>query len=159
MYYTFKNFKSFMFVEILTIVISCLLFKYNNVNITDMQRLKSEVSYIYVFTSLIGTFFFIYLKDRFKFDHELLKPIRFIGKNALYLYFAQGLSSSLMYGVVRRLTINNIYVKLLAMFFIHLATALIIFIGLMFIYKLVDIVIEKIKAIKFLKISNILQKI
>ena len=120
----FTNIKSFIFVEAIVISLFIIALHYNNLQIADLQILKSEGSYIYVLASLISCLLVIYLKDKIKCDSLIFKPINFIGKNALYLFFSQGLSSSTF------------------------------FIILMLVYKLVDIIINKLKKVGWLRLEN-----
>lgn len=159
MFYHFKDFKSFLLVETITIFCFYLIMHFNGYGIADMSLLKSKMSYMYVLYSLISIFLIIYLKDRFKYDKNVFKPINFVGKNALYLYFSQGISSSLLYFIVPKVTINNLYIKIIVMFIINLGMALIIFFSLLFVYKLIDLVSTKIKDKKEIYNMHILKRV
>ncbi len=147
MIHKFKNFKTFIITEISVIIIFILCLYFNKLGIKDMQNLKFSVNYIYFIASLISTFLIIYLKDNLKVDKKFFSPIVFIGKNALYLYFSQGLSSTLLILLVEKIKISNIMLKLLVMFLINLTLAIIFFIILITVYKIVDIVLKKLKLI------------
>lgn len=156
MNYKFTSFKKFIFSIFIIVLILCFLMHYNGIGIAALQDLKMlKMNYIYVIASFISIFCVIYLKSRYSFKNKIMKPIKFIGKNTIYLYFAQGISSSLLYYFVYKISLNNLYLKILVMFGINLVMSMLIFCLLLFFYKMVDIIVSK---CKFLNEFSIFKK-
>lgn len=149
----FKNFKVFVIAEGTLIIMLTQLFRVSGLKIGDLQYLKSVMNYVYLLCSLISIFFVIYVKDKFKYQNKFLRPIKYIGKNAINMFFAQGISSSLLYKINNFINIDNLGLKILTMFLINVSIAIVIFIILTLIYKIVDIIIRKITD--KIKLSNI----
>ena len=145
--FKFKNFKQFLVIELILNLIIYILFHVNGFTTANIQSLKSSMNYLYVLLSLNSIFIIIFLKDRINFDRKLFKPINYIGKNAFYMYFAQGISSSILYFIEPNILINNLALKIIIMFIINLCIALTIFVILLIIYKIIDNITQKSKNI------------
>lgn len=66
-----------------------------NINVLDLQRAKFPPTIIYGLASLIFITLTIYIRP-FLADNSF-KWVQHVGKNAIYYYFSQGISSSLIY--------------------------------------------------------------
>lgn len=131
-------------VSIFTLLIIILgLFKFNGFSISDLQTLKGNMSYIYVLVSLFSLFTVLFLKNKFKYKSFFAKVISFVGKNSICMYFAQGISSSLLYLIEPNINLPLCY-KLFTMFVINLSISSTIFVLLYFIFKLFDFFYNKI---------------
>lgn len=143
-HYHFKNFFQFMLIEFLTILILYVLFKFNGYTIASLQALKLDMNFLYVGISFISIFLVIYLKDKFSFTHKAFQPLCYLGKNSIYLYFAQGISSSLLFLIVPKIQLSNLYLKIILMFLINFGIAIFVFFLLKLIYWLFSIFQKKI---------------
>lgn len=160
MFIKFKNLKIFLLTEFVLIIFVVWLFHINNIDISALQSLKlPNMNYIYFITSLISIIFVFYIKDKFRYKSKFAKPIKYIGKNSICMFFSQGISSSLLY-MVNNLIGNSLSlnVKIIAMFTINLSMALIIFLILTILYNVLNKMIsklkEKIKITIFLSTKN-----
>lgn len=137
----FKNIRSFVITEILLILGILLLFYVNDYTIANLQDLKMpNMSYLYVLVSFISLFVVIYLKRKSIYDKGFFKPLIYIGRNSFYMYFAQGISSSLLFFISPYITIEScgLMVKIIIMFLINLFLAICIFLLIKLIYKITD---------------------
>ena len=91
-------------------------------NLLNMQSAKFPPSPKYMFYSLITIGVAIYLK-RYNLSNKLIEKI---GKNALWFYFAQGVSSSLLYYIIKYIPIDVWFAKWLVMLVINIIVAVII---------------------------------
>lgn len=136
--YNFKNIKTFILSEVILILSLIAIYHVNGFTIENLQDLKfNNMNYIYALSSLISLFFIIYVKDKFKYTNKIITPIKYIGKNAIYMFFAQGISSSLLFFILPYVTISSKLLKLLIMFSINLLIASIIFLLLKLIYTVI----------------------
>ena len=143
--YKFKNLKQYLITMIVLNIIIFEVFHVNGYTMARLQNLKSVMNYTYVLVSLNSIFTIIFLKDRLKCKGLVFKPINFIGKNAFYMYFAQGINSSLLYLIVPKISMESLALKIITMFLINLSMASLIFIILVLFYKTVDKIINKIE--------------
>lgn len=115
--YRIKSIKSFGII-LLTIFTGIWILKFIfNIEINVIQKLKFPPHIIYLFMSLISVAFALYGKGRLNVGHKN-KFVK-IGQNAIFYYFGQGISSSIMYFWVNK--INYVwYIKFLIFIFINI---------------------------------------
>lgn len=137
----------------LSIVFAVLLIISNitDLNIFNLQFFKFPPHFIYLLWSLIGVLVVLYFKNyEYCFKKNILS---FFGQNAIYSFFAQGISSSILYKIVPYINIDW-YFKLPICFIINFIMAFILifvikysyntFIKLITIFKnRVDVIYEK----------------
>lgn len=142
------NKKQLVIVLSLLIIILLLIFRGYNYNIGDIQNLKMNNSIFYVLISFISLFVISYLRNRFSFNRKIIKPIIYLGKNAFYLFFAQGISSSILYIIEPHINFA-LAPKIVIMFLINISIALLLY----FVLKIIYNILEKIKSILILKVE------
>ncbi len=125
----------------------------NDYNISYFQQLKFPPSIAYLFISSFSIIIFWYLKDKLKIKKNNI--LNYVGKNAIFYYFAQGMSSTLIYrAVVALLPTVNPYILFVLMVILNIALATALVVILEKLYNLVC----KIKLDKFKKILLPTQK-
>ncbi|MGN1336996.1 MAG: acyltransferase family protein [Candidatus Coprovivens sp.] len=90
----FKTIWDFLIPFFSNIIILLSLLKFGEYNYKSMQIAKFSSSLTYLSYSMISILIVTYLKDKIKLN---IKPLEFIGQNAIVFYFSQGVSSSLLY--------------------------------------------------------------
>ena len=95
-------------VIIMVIVFLCL-----GIGINEIQNIKFPPSVAYLPFSLISILLFWYLKDHLQIKKE--NKINKIGKNAIFYYFSQGVSSSFIYYVYPYIPFQSIILKFVCM--------------------------------------------
>lgn len=118
-----SSFKSFLLLEITVMIGLLLLYRYTGNGLLDMQRLKFEYSAIYLVYSLIFIIFIWYINDRMNISNNLFC---WIGKNAIWFYFSQGVSSSICYSIVPIFTGFKWYITLPIVFIANFVLSLFI---------------------------------
>ena len=142
-----KDLKSFLIIFIPTILIALAVIKFGWYGIDNIQGAKNVSSITYFCFSMISIVVATYLKDRIKFS---IKPLEFIGQNAIIYYFAQGVGSSLIYKFLPYINLNWIF-KLPIMIIINIILTLTF--GYI-LYKFTNLCLSIIDKIK---INNILE--
>lgn len=144
MSYTFKSTKAFIAIEILFIAINLFSFYSFNYDISHLQNLKMSMNFLYPLISLPSLFLVIYLRDKFEYSNKLCQLINFVGKNAIFMFFAQGLSSSLLFKIVSLVNIKLLGLKIFVMFVINIIIAILFFVLVLYFYKLLSGLLKKI---------------
>lgn len=80
-----------------------------NVDITNLQTLKFPPHIVYFLVSLLAILFAVYFKGKLNIKEK--NPFVWVGKNAIWFYFGQGISSTLIYQLVAVLQCSW-YIKL-----------------------------------------------
>lgn len=88
MEYNFTSIKSFIAFEALLLFIILFAFHFYGYEISDLQSLKMSMNFLYPLISLPSLFLVIYLRDKAKYGNKLCRLINFIGKDALFMFFA-----------------------------------------------------------------------
>ncbi len=152
------NIRKTIIYELTTIIITCLLFSIYSFKIADLQVIKGSVLIPYLPFSLLSVILFWYLKDKLKIKEK--NPINYIGRNALWFYFAQGISSSLLYYVYGHINNHHYLIVFTIMLTLNLAMSIIIAILLEKVYNLFShhrlngIIIKIVKKISPQKIND-----
>lgn len=141
--------KKTLLYEFITIIITFILFKGFKYRIVDIQEIKFAFSIVYLPFSFISIILFWYLKDRLNIKDK--NPINYIGKNAIWFYFAQGISSSLLYNIYPYVKNHHEIVVFTIMLFLNVAMATVIAIILDKLYNLVNKIETKDKFINIVK--------
>ena len=89
----------------------------NTLGLDQIQTYKSGSDIRYLLYSCFSLLIVFFMKDRLKINFKNI--FAFIGRNALLFYFAQGISSSILYLILPKITINIWFVKLIVMFIIN----------------------------------------
>lgn len=134
--YKFKNLKQLIILEIINLVCLLVIFKINNLGINNIQDIKFPPTLPYLFFANISILLFFYLKDKLKIKKE--NKINYIGKNAIFFYFAQGVSSSFIYYVYKYIPFNNIWIKFIIMLSVNIILTTLFAMFLIETYKLID---------------------
>ena len=113
-----KNFITFIcaFAVLLAIYMSFILLM--NYDFNKMQEYKFSFDLFYLMHSSFSILLIFFFKDRIKVKKN--NPLVITGRNALMFYFCNGISTSLLYFVLPKITISKWYFKLAAMFGINL---------------------------------------
>ncbi len=145
--YKFKDIKQLILVEVVNFIVLLIVFKINKIGIANIQDIKFPPSLPYLFFANISIILFFYLKDKLKIKKD--NKINYIGKNAIFFYFAQGISSSFIYYIYKYLSFSNIWLKFIIMLISNILISTLISIFLIESYKLVDkYIMQKIKLNK-----------
>lgn len=110
-YVTYKykiNFKQLLVYCFINLLVLFTVFYLKGFNITNFQDLKFPPSIYYLNICLFSIFIFWYLKDNIKIKEK--NPINYIGKNAIFFYYFQGISSSLIFYLYKYLVNRNIFI-------------------------------------------------
>ena len=125
-YYSYNNkikdFERFMSLEVSFIIFNIALFIISGYKLTDLQILKFPPTINYLLASMPSIILVWYIKDIIKKSPS--KVIDYIGENAIFFFFAQGISSSLLFFI--KINISNVYLLFIIMFIINLIMDLII---------------------------------
>ena len=122
--------------EIDTLIVIYLVFKSNGYKLESIQSLKFPATIYYMLVSFISIFLFWYLKDQIKIKKN--NPINYLGKNAIFFYYSQGIGSSLLFLIRDKITLSNIYIKFIILLIINLIISILIGIVLNELYTLLD---------------------
>ena len=133
----------FIVLESLCITLFYLFIQLNGLQFTGLQKYKFPPNYAYLLFSSISIVLFWYLKDKLKIKEK--NPINFIGKNAIFYYYAQGISSSILIHINDLITIKNIWLKFITMFGINLIIGLLLGTFLTITYSKIINLIKQIK--------------
>ena len=118
-----KKVKHFISFEFIAFIILIIIFTINKISISDIQTIKFPPSFPYLFVAIPSLILCWYLKDYLKINKNNL--VNYIGKNAIFFYFSQGISSSLLYFFLPYFK-TNIYIKFIALLLINLFLSIII---------------------------------
>lgn len=127
-YYSYKNkfksFKQFLLFELLTIFFVVFIFWISGYGIINLQDLKFPPTIYYLLASMPGILLTWFLKDKLK----VLKNnfMCYLGKNAIFFYYSQGISSSLLFLIEPKIHIINIYIKFIVLVGINAVMAIVI---------------------------------
>lgn len=146
--YKIKDIKQLFLYEGIIFIANILIFKITNIGINDIQAIKFPPTFPYLSFSLISITLFWYFKDNLKIKEKNI--INYIGKNAIFFYFAQGVSSSFIYYIYKYIPFKMIAIKFIIMVLSNLATAIIIAIFLIKSYKWIDRKLTKNKLKKLI---------
>ena len=137
--YKLKSWKVFVSLLIVLILTYIVFINYIGLDFNLMQTYKFDYDIRYLLHSMFSILAVVYFKDRLKIKSNNI--LVFIGKNALVFYFAQGISTSILYFILPYVAIDIWQLKLLIMYLIN--------IGLTFTASLlVKFVVDKIPKIK-----------
>lgn len=128
-----RKFKYVLLIGLVSIVglflISTRLMNFNWIKF-DIQGHKFNPDGVYMFWSLISiicTMLYMYRSRNIEYKKNIISGFfEFCGKNAIYFYFSQGLSSSFLYIIGNYIHISNIYIKFVIMALINVMIASII---------------------------------
>lgn len=127
-----KNFLLLLVINAIALIAMQYIFKFN---ILDIQSNKYNTNLVYLLWSMFGIYVILFLKQywvSFKSNNVIVK----LGQDSIYLYFAQGISSSLLYFISPYINMNW-YIKLPIMFIINLIMAITVMIVLKFLIELI----------------------
>ena len=119
--YKIKDLKQLIVFELSNIIILILVFLALNLSINDIQNIKFPPSIPYLFFSLISIILFWYLKDNLNIKGN--NKLVYVGKTAIFFYFAQGVSSSFIYNVYPYIPFENIALKFICMLISNIVLA------------------------------------
>lgn len=147
--YQIKDLKQLFLLEGLNFFIMIIVFLAFNIGINDIQNIKFPPSIPYLFFSCISILLFWYLKDHLKIKKH--NKINYIGKNAIFYYFSQGVSSSFIYYIYKYIPFSNTILIFLTMLLINIALATV---GAIFLDKTYNYLTSKLDNKKIKKIKN-----
>jgi len=134
--YKIKDIKQLILYEGIVVIANLIIFKIYNLGINDIQVIKFPPAFPYLGFSMISIILFWYLKDHLKITEN--NKINYIGKNAIFFYFAQGISSSFIYYIYKYIPFKMIAIKFIIMLLSNMAVAIVIAICLIESYKWID---------------------
>ena len=147
-YYSYNNkitsLKQLIVFETLTIILINIISLLSGYYINDIQRLKFPPTLYYLAISMPGLLLVWFLKDRLRISKK--NWMCYLGKNAIFFYYSQGISSSLLYFIEPKVIINNIYIKFIVLAIINIIMGVIFGIILNELYKFVVKLLNKIKS-------------
>lgn len=129
--FKFKNWKCFALLLSGWFVLYIIFILYMGLDVYSIQTYKFNYDMRYLLHSMLSILCLFFLKDRIKVKDRNI--IVFIGKNALLFYFAQGISSSVLYYVLPYVSVSNMLFKLLIMYGINIVLAFVLAILMKFI--------------------------
>jgi hypothetical protein len=144
--YKIKDIKKLIIYEIINFVVLITIFMIMNLTINDIQNIKFPPSLPYLSFSMISILLFWYLKDNLNIKAS--NKINYIGKNAIFFYFAQGVSSSFIYYIYKYIPFSNKIIIFIIMLLCNILFATIFAVILDKTYKLFS---EKLKSSKLKK--------
>ena len=118
------NLKQTITYSLTNLILLLLVFQISKLSINNLQDIKFPPSIPYIFVSAFQIIIFWYLKDYLKIKKTNI--INYVGRNAIFYYFAQGISSSFLYAVYGHISSLNIYMIFIIMLIINIALASII---------------------------------
>ena len=146
-YFSYKNKinsgYSFIFMEAYAVIFVNVLFSISGYGIVDIQSLKFPPTIFYLSFSVPGIILVWFLKDRIRISKS--NPINYIGKNAIFFYYSQGISSSILYFIKPLIMVENIYLKFLIMAVINIVMAIIIGAIINELFNVFTKIIDKVK--------------
>lgn len=131
---------------ILAVIFIVLFWNEGKELLLKMNKAKFPPKLLYIFWSSFSLLTLLVLYNRLKISRESI--ITYIGKNAIFFYFAQGMSSSLVYFIVVPLQDSMSWWTLLILIYaINVLLALVIAVGLKrldaFAWKMLEILRKK----------------
>lgn len=152
-----KSFKQFLIFEFLAIIFAQLIFSISGYGINDIQNLKFPPTIFYLLASIPGLLVVWYLKDRLRISKK--NPMNYFGKNAIFFYYSQGISSSLLFLILPLVNIEKVYIKFSLMALINILMAVSIGVVITILYNMLTKLIIKIKPyiLKLLMLNNNLE--
>ena len=86
--------------------------------ISPMQNNKFPPNIIYMFYTFISIWIVMFVR---KYAERVPRNVlSHIGKKAIWFYFSQGIGSSLLYSIMNKVMLTNVYIKWLILFGINL---------------------------------------
>lgn len=134
--------------EVIALLVTICLFYAYRYGIGDIQDIKFSFSIVYLAFSMISIILFGYLKDRLKIKDKNI--INYIGKNAIWFYFSQGISSSVLYFIYPYVNKLNHIILFTLMLLLNIIMSFAIAILLEKAYNLFSAFLKKEKVVKFL---------
>lgn len=134
-----QHFYSVVIIDCGILIFMKVMAKYLNVELRNMQSLKFPPSIIYVAYSLVIIVLALYAKSKLKISDK--NVFSWIGKNAIYYYFCQGISSSLLMYFIPSIRWEW-YIKLPVAFSINFIVTCIFVVILKKIYEITDKIIS-----------------
>ena len=129
-----ESVKKLLIYELIAIIGTVGLFYFTGYGIADLQTLKFPPTVYYLAASMPSILLVWYLKDKVKIGDK--NPINYLGKNAIFFYYAQGISSSLLYFIMPYITIGKGTIKFAVMALINAIMAIVIGFALNELYQL-----------------------
>lgn len=111
--YKIEDIKTLIKLEVVNFIILLIIFFFCGLNINDIQNIKFPPAMAYLPFSMISIILFWYLKDHLHIKEN--NKIVYIGKNALFFYFAQGIASSIIYYIYPYIPFSSIILKFICM--------------------------------------------
>lgn len=96
-----NSIKLFFFIEVFLISVAIALAKLMGVDISNIQSLKFPPHIIYMILSMLAITIALFFKE--KVYPSKSNFFVWVGKNAIWFYFAQGIASTVIYKLVERL--------------------------------------------------------
>ncbi len=121
--YKIKGLKQFALYELSALTMTFITFKIYGFGINEIQVAKFPPSIPYLPFSMISIAFFWYLKDKLKIGVN--NKINYIGQNAIFFYFSQGVSSSFLYFFQNHITTNSNILMFIVLFGINITCTII----------------------------------
>ena len=118
------NLKQMFIYLFMNFIIIFIIFKLEKIGIENFQDIKFPPSIPYMFLSAISIIIAWYIKDHIKIKEK--NPVNYIGKNAIFFYFVQGISSSLISYIIPYMPHMNKYLLFACMLFINIMLTTII---------------------------------
>lgn len=118
-----KKISIYQFVSlfVLTIVALICINKFTSVNIMQIQEHKFPPNFIFLLWSLFGVYIVLVLKPYFNSCKTNILSV--IGQHSMYIFFAQGIGSSVLYWISKYITMEWYY-KIWIMFGINVLTTM-----------------------------------
>lgn len=127
------NFRQLIYGSACILTLLLAIYSIKHLDILNLQLYKFPPHFIYFLWSLFGVLIILYLKN---YDYYFKKNIfSFFGQNAIYAFFAQGVSSSILFKIVNHIQLEW-YFKLPICFIINFIMAFILIFAIKYSYNL-----------------------
>lgn len=138
---TIKNSKILLLYLILIVFAEIILYRFFSVDVFELQTWKFGPSVPYLIPSMISIVLVLFIKSKwYPKEHRL---ITWVGKNAIFLYFAQGISSSILYEFLLYIPLIYWPVRFLIALVFNVILALGIAYGVASLYQYSTVVIQR----------------
>ena len=114
-----RQFAVLLIVTVAVMKLSAYIFGKSLVNLQDV---KFPPHVVYLFASLFGIWLALFFKNKIKYG-IVGKMVLWVGQQSIWFYFAQGISSSLLYSLEAKMEIKYWFVKLGVFFGTNLVMA------------------------------------
>ena len=138
----FKSWLMFFLGEIALVLITYFVFNKSGIGISNVQDIKFPPNIYYLLFASLSVIPAWFFKDNYNVSSK--NPVNYLGKNAIFFFFSQGISSSLLYFILPLLSLKNVYLLFLVLLFINIVLSISFGIILVNLYNIIEKIQKKI---------------